>query len=132
MEEFLPIEMNFLAELDQLPEKYIEYLLPPLDDGLKIPCIEEAIGDIEIQIFSSFVYVKIGDHTEARISNATDAIDYINKILRDQLVFSFYDGGVEYFDFDEFENLSESSWNDYVWSGPFRYAFLEKNKDGMK
>jgi len=128
MEEFLPIEVEFLAAADVLPEKYRDCFLPPLDGGLCIPAVERKVGNMEIQIFRSFIHIKIGNHTELRVSRAEDAVGYIRDVLTDQIVFCFHKEGVEYFRVDEFESLSESDWNYFVWSGPFRYAFMERGE----
>ena len=125
MEEFLPLEIEFLAEAKNLPEEYDEYFLPPLDDGLRIPYKDNMVGDIEIRLFQTYVYIKIGDHTELRIESAKEAVNYLREVLTDQIVFHFQDEVVEYFRADEFESLSEADWNYYVWSGPFPYAYLK-------
>jgi hypothetical protein len=41
-------------------------------------------------------------------------------------VFYFSNEDVEYFQADDFKSMSELDWNYYVWSGPFRYVFLER------
>lgn len=126
MESFEPLEMLFLAELDRLPEDVAQYLLPPLDDGLTIPGKEPKVGDIFVRIFDNFIYVKIGNHTEFHTRVAGDAVDLIIDVVSDDLVFHFHDGGVDHYRFDEFASLSDTDWNFYVWSGPFRYAFLDR------
>ena len=126
MEEFLPIEIEFLAAASNLPEEYVEYFLPPLDDGLVIPAQNEKVGKIEIQIFAQFICIRIGDHTEVRISSAAQAVRYIREVLTNQVVFYFSNEDVEYFQADDFKSMSELDWNYYVWSGPFRYVFLER------
>ncbi len=126
METFLPIEIEFLAEAHILPEEYQAFFLPPLDDGLRIPRQDERVGDMEIKIFRSFIYVKIGAHTEQRIAGTGDAMTYIKDVLTNQVVFYFGEGKVAYFKADEFKNLSEMDGNYFVWSGPLRYAFMER------
>ncbi len=124
MQEFLPIEIEFLAEADALPEAYRNYFLPPLADPILIPAKDSHVGDMEIRVFRTFIFIKIGSHTELRVSPADEAVQYIRDVLTDQVVFYFGSGGVEYFKATEFENLSETDWDYYVWSGPFRYNFL--------
>lgn len=129
MEEFIPIEINFLAEADTLPDEYGPYFRPPLDNGIRIPYREKKVGDLQIQFFCNFFHIKIGNHTEVQISKPSHAIEYLKDILTDQSVFYFNENKVEYFRADEFENLSETDWNYYVWSGPFRYVFMENDLD---
>jgi len=124
MQEFLPIEIEFLAEADALPEEYRGYFLPPFADVMLIPAKDPHVGDMEIRVFHSFIFIKIGSHTELRVSQPGEAVQYIRDVLTDQVVFYFGSGSVEYFKATEFGNLSETDWDYYVWSGPFRYKFL--------
>ena len=123
MEEFLPMEIEFLAEAAALPEEYRACFLPPLESGVLVPAKDSRVGDMKIQVFHSFIYIKIGSHTELHVSSASEAIEYIQDVLTDQLVFYFGPKGVEYFAASEFANLSETDWDYYVWSGPFRNKF---------
>lgn len=114
------------ARAKSLPEEYVKCFLSPLDNGLIIPGKASQVGDMEIQIANDIIYIKIGDHTEMQTYIVEDAIGYIRAILTDKVVFYFHNEHVEYFDFDEFVSLDEIDWNYFVWSGPFRYAFLDK------
>jgi hypothetical protein len=127
MEEVTPVEIEFLNEAGNLPEEYMEYFLPPLKDGrVVIPGKNGRVGDLEVRIFQPFIAVRIGDHTEARFSSVKDAVAFIRKVVTDRIVFHFSEDGMEYYNFDEFESLSEADQDYYVWSGPFRYVFLDR------
>jgi predicted transcriptional regulator len=82
MEEVTPIEIEFLAEANNLPEEYIKYFLRPLRHGkLIIPGKNSRVGDLVVRIFRPFISVQIGNHTEARFSNGKDAVVRSNVIL---------------------------------------------------
>jgi len=123
MEEFSPRDMEFLAQLDQLPEKYRDYFLPPLDDGLVIPFENGSLGDMRIHFFDYYFLISIGDHTEKHITSAKEAVFYINEILRDRIVFQLTQGEVFYYKHDDFENLNEISRDMQVWTGSFWEVF---------
>lgn len=127
MDEVTPVEIEFINEAGNLPEEYVEYFLPPIkDDKVVIPGKTSRVGDLEVRIFQPFIAVRIGTHTEARFSSVTDVMAFVKKVVTDQIVFHFNEDGMEYYDFDEFESLSEADQDYYVWSGPFRYVFLER------
>jgi hypothetical protein len=130
MEEFTLFEIQFLNAAAELPEEYVDYIAPPLDDGLVIPCKEPKVGDLKIWVFRDFIHIRVGDHTDIRTSNPKQAVEYLNDILTDQLVFCFHEGQVDHFRANEFENTNEFDWNYYVWSGPFRQVFIEKRLRG--
>ena len=123
MEEFTPRDMEFLAQIDQLPERFREYFLPPLDDGLIIPSENGDLGDMSIHFFDYYFLIRIGDHTEEHITTAKEAVFYINEILRDRIVFQLKRDGVIYYKSEDFENLNEISRDMQVWSGSFWEAF---------
>jgi len=123
MEEFSSRDMEFLALLDQLPESYRDSFLPPLDDGLIIPCENSELGDMRIDFFDYYFLVRIGDHTDEQITTAKETVFFINEILRDRIVFQLKQDGVFYFKYDDFENLNEISRDMQVWSGSFWEVF---------
>lgn len=126
MEDVPPIEIEFLNQAGLLPDEYIEYFLPPLNGRALVPARNQQVGDLEVRIFQPFLVVRVGDHTEARFGSVRDTLAYVNRVLTDQLVFHFHEEGVDYFNFEDFKRLDEADYNYHVWSGPFRYAFLNK------
>lgn len=126
--ELTPFEISFYAELDNIPDEYIELLLPPYDEEKIIPCKERKIGDLYVKIVPSRILVKVGEHTNVQFLSPSHAVNFIRDVLTDDLVFHFHDGEVDHYRFEEFLSLSDTDWNFYVWSGPFRYAFIEKNR----
>ena len=125
MDEFSLFEIQFLNAAAELPEEYVDFIAPPLDDGLIIPAKESKVGDLKIWIFRNFIHIRVGDHTDVRSYSPTAAADYLNEVLTDQVVFCFYEDGVEVFRAEEFKNTNEFDWNYYVWSGPFKQVFIE-------
>lgn len=130
MEEFTPLEVRFLAEAASLPEEYANLMLPPLDEGLRIPCKNPAVGDIVIRFFKDNIHIQVGDHTSYSSGEAGEAAWFLRDILTDETVFHLQEGGVEIFRAVEFESLSEADWTYHVWSGPFAYSFLNKRGRG--
>jgi hypothetical protein len=127
-EELTPLEISFLYALENLPEEYGELLLPPFEDGMTIPCKERKIGDLHVKIFPNLIYVNVGGHTKAQFKSGGDAVKFIHDVVTDDIVFHFHDDTVDYYRFDDFLSLSDAGWHFYVWSGPFRYVFLERQR----
>ena len=126
MEEVTAFELAFLDEANNLPEEYGEYFIPPLAERIIIPAKNHQVGDLEIRMFPHLIVVRIGTHTEARFAGVSETIEFIKNVVTDQIVFYFHKMGVEYYDFDAFESLSEADPDYHVWSGPFQHAFLDK------
>lgn len=126
MEEFSSLEMEFLAGVERLPEEYRGYLKPPLNDGLIIPSRNKTVGDMAIQSFESYLFIKIGNHTQEYLYDAIEALVFIDKVLRDKVVFYFHGEGVDYYKSDQFSDLNEIDRNMYVWSGTLKELFRNK------
>lgn len=114
------LEINLLAEATRLPADYAQYFDGALGEEIVIPPTNPKIGGLEVQVLpNSLIRVTISDHTEEFFETAPKAIDFINEVLTDQMVFFIDDEGVEVY---HLQDLQEDWMDDtaQVWSGPLR------------
>lgn len=113
-------EINFLKEADRLPEACVAALTPRADEQLVLPAVEPKVGDIVIRFIYSEVIVSVGPHTEGRFRSTSDAVDFIDEVVANRIIFHFVDGEAEVFRADDLDDADEIDWSYYVWSGPLR------------
>jgi len=89
LEEVTAFELAFLNEADSLPEEYAGYFIPPLAERIIIPAKNSRVGDLEVRIFPHLIVVRIGEHTEARFSEVSGTVEFINHVVTDLIVFLF-------------------------------------------
>ena len=115
--------VNFLKEAERLPEEWAASVTPADGEKLVISAREPKVGDIVVRFIFSEVVVSVGKHTEGRFPGARDAVDFINDVVTDGIVFHFVDeddGEVELYRAEELDDTDEIDWSYYVWSGPLR------------
>jgi DNA-directed RNA polymerase subunit RPC12/RpoP len=113
-------EVNFLKEADRLPEAVAAALTPIDGEKFVLPAREPKVGDLVIQFIHAEVIVSVGHHTQGRFEGAGDAVDFIDDVVNDRIVFHFVDGEVEVYKLKELDASDPIDWSYYVWSGPLR------------
>ena len=111
-------QLHFLEAAHRLPEDFIAALTPLPGEKFVIPAREPKVGDILIRFILSEVVVSVDGHTEGRYAGAADAVDFIDDVVNDRVVFQFDGDDVEVYRADEIDAADEIDWSYYVWSGP--------------
>jgi hypothetical protein len=114
------LELAFFAEAGSLPEEYADYLTVSEKEELVIPARESKVGDLKIRFLNDEIIVTLGRHTQNRFYDVREAVEFIQDILEDELVFNFVEDEVEIYRKRDLTETEKKDWNNYVWSGPLR------------
>jgi len=120
VDELTSSELEFFFRVDDLPSEYSQYFSPDRGSNLLVPGRNRDLGDLRIGVASQIIDVQLGDHTQFEFHNPYDAIEFIDDILRDRIVFQITESGVSHFPIDDESSYAESGEDCHVWSGPLR------------
>jgi len=120
VDELTSSELEFFFRADDLPPQYSQYISPDRGSNMLVPGRNRVLGDLRIGVAGQRFDVQLGDHTQFEFHNPNDAIEFIDDILRDRIVFQITDSGVFHFPIDDESALAESGGDCHVWSGPLR------------
>lgn len=108
----------FLAELENLPEEFAEYVDLDKPSTITIPAQVSIVGDLQVRFAGYLIVVAIGGHIEQRFAHQyPQAANFILSILTDQYVFHVFDGRVDIYERGDFLGPDDLDENFYVWSG---------------
>ncbi|MGD8603935.1 MAG: hypothetical protein PVF49_05100 [Anaerolineales bacterium] len=108
----------FLAELEDLPDEYADFIDLDKPSTISIPAHTPIVGALQVRFASQLIVVTIGDHTEQRFTRQyAQAAKFILAILTDQYVFHIYDGRVDIYERGDFLSSDDLDRDFYVWSG---------------
>jgi len=126
-------ELVFFERAAGLPSLYSDNFSPSRGNSILVPAQSTQVGHLRVLIEDKQFNVKVGDHTDVDFYNPTDAIDFIEKILLDEIVFCFFDDRVETYAMDDFDPGQLVSKDNYVWSGEYRdkQLFEDEDKDQL-
>ena len=85
-----------------------------------VPGRNRDLGDLHIGVAGQRFHVQLGDHTQFEFHNPNDAIEFIDDILMDRIVFQITDSSVAHFPIEDESAFAESGKDCHVWSGPLR------------
>jgi hypothetical protein len=114
------LELAFFSEVDRLPEEYAGYLAASEDEVLVIPAREPKVGELKVRFLNAEIIVTIGQHTQSRFRSAREAVEFIQDVLDDNVVFQFDEGQVEVCRISDLTEAEKMEWDNYVWTGPLR------------
>jgi len=120
VDELTSSELEFFFRADDLPPQYSQYISPDRGSNFLVPGRNRDLGDLRIGVADQRFDVQLGDHTQFEFHNPNDAIEFIDDILRDRIVFQITDSGVSHFPIEDEYAFSESGEDCHVWSGPLR------------
>jgi hypothetical protein len=107
-----------------LPEEHWGCFEHPSDEPYVIPQANSVIGDLRMMFMWQEAIVQVGKHTELRFETTETAFDFVDKVLRDEIVFRMGDEETLICPIEDFENAGEVDRTDHVWSGPLKYKLL--------
>jgi hypothetical protein len=122
-EPFVP-EIGLSRFVAILPEEHWGCFEHPSDEPYVIPQANSVIGDLRMMFMWQEAIVQVGKHTELRFETTETAFDFVDKVLRDEIVFRMGDEETLICPIEDFENAGEVDRTDHVWSGPLKYKLL--------
>jgi hypothetical protein len=119
-EPFVP-EIGLSRLVALLPEEYWGCFEHPSDEPYIMPQANSAVGGLRLMFVWREAIVQVGKHTELRFRTMEMAFEFVNKVLRDKIVFRMGDEETPICPIGDFESAGEADRTDYVWSGPLKY-----------
>ena len=120
VDELTSSELEFFFRADDLPPEYSQYISPDRGSNLLVPGRNRDLGDLRIGVAGQRIDVQLGDHTQFEFHNPYDAIEFIDDILRDRIVFQITESSASHFPIDDEYAFADSGEDCHVWSGPLR------------
>ncbi len=122
-EPFVP-EIGLSRFVAILPEEHWGCFEHPSDEPYVIPQANSVVGNLRMMFMWQEAIVQVGKHTELRFETTETAFDFVDKVLRDEIVFRMGDEETLICPIGDFENAGEADRTDHVWSGPLKYKLL--------